>query len=343
MKKIFMLVDYKDNFTSKYNALPYRSGMDKELLKKYFKDRNYEIDIKNFSDIDFREDKFENIPIVYTSPECKGMFYKRYVEDIILGLELKGINIIPKYKYLRAQDNKVFMEILRDVSPLSELKTITTNHFGTYEEFEKVEDDFTEDRYVIKASEGAMSSGVELSKNKQDLKNKIKILSATKNIKYDIKDMLRAFKHKGYIKESIHRKKFIIQNFIPDLKNDWKIIIFGDRYYMFYRATRDNDFRASGSKKFTFNDKLPIPDGIFDFAKKTFDSFDAPHLSLDVVFDGKNFHVIEFQFLFFGTIGHTKSESYFKIINNKWERIYEKLDLEKVYVDAIVNYLEDKH
>jgi len=206
--------------------------------------------------------------------------------------------------------------------------------------FKKIES-FTS-KYVIKSSEGAMSVGVELSKNKQDLINKIKILSSTKNFKLDIKDSLRALKHKGYIKESVHRKKYVIQNFIPNLKNDWKILIFGDRYYIIYRETRDNDFRASGSGKLLLNDELPIQDGILNLAKKVYDSFDTPHLSVDIMFDGTNFHVVEFQFLYFGTSSHSKSESYFKLVDSKWERIYEKLDLEEVYVDSIVKFIDAK-
>jgi len=206
--------------------------------------------------------------------------------------------------------------------------------------FKKIES-FTS-KYVIKSSEGAMSVGVELSKNKQDLIDKIKIFSSTKNFKLDIKDGLRTLKHKRYIKESVHRKKYVIQNFIPNLKNDWKILIFGDRYYIIYRETRDNDFRASGSGKLLLNDELPIQDGILNLAKKVYDSFDTPHLSVDIMFDGTNFHVVEFQFLYFGTSSHSKSESYFKLVDSKWERIYEKLDLEEVYVDSIVKFIDAK-
>ena len=36
MNKIYILTDYKNIFGSKHNATPYRSGMNKKLLKKYF-------------------------------------------------------------------------------------------------------------------------------------------------------------------------------------------------------------------------------------------------------------------------------------------------------------------
>jgi glutathione synthase/RimK-type ligase-like ATP-grasp enzyme len=340
MKKIIMLVDYKNNFTSKYDAVPYRSGMDKEILKKYFIKNGYEIVVRNFSDINFREDNLNNIPIIYPSSEDNGRYYKRYIEDIILGLELKGAKVIPSHNYLIAHDNKVFMEILRDISILPELKSITSRHFGTYEEFNRQKDHFTEDRYVIKATEGAMSRGVELSKDRDDLIDKVKLLSSTKDLKLDTKDKLRHLKHSGYIEESRHRKKFIIQNFIPNLRNDWKIVIFGDVYYIIYRGTKENDFRASGSGKLLMNDELILQDGIFDFAKKVFDSFNTPTLSLDVMFDGKEFHVVEFQFLYFGTGAHCDSDSYFKLIDNRWERVFDKLEVEEVYVNSIVNFLE---
>ncbi len=38
LKKIIALTDYKNIFSSKHNANPYRNGMDKKLLEKYFKE-----------------------------------------------------------------------------------------------------------------------------------------------------------------------------------------------------------------------------------------------------------------------------------------------------------------
>jgi len=43
MKKIIALTDYKNIFSSKHNANPYRNGMDKKLLEKYFKENGYKI------------------------------------------------------------------------------------------------------------------------------------------------------------------------------------------------------------------------------------------------------------------------------------------------------------
>lgn len=340
MKKILMLTDYKGNFGSLSNSKIYRAGMNINLLKKYFKNNGYDIIVKNFSDISFRENDFVDLPIIYPSSEDIERKYKKYIEDIVYALELKGLDVIPKYKYLKAHDNKVFMEILRDLSPLLELKTIHTNHFGTLEEFKKKEEDLQEEKYVIKASEGAQSKGVVLSESNEDLINKVKLVSRSKKFKFDLIDKIRALKHKGYVRESLYRNKFIIQDFIPNLKNDWRVLIMGDRYYIFYRSVKGDDFRASGSGIFEFNDVSNIPQGIFDFSKRVFDSFNVPQISMDIVYDGNEFHVIEFQFLYYGTYAHNKSKFCFKNINNQWTMVNEELDFEKVYADSIVKFIE---
>jgi hypothetical protein len=142
MKTIILLMDYKNQFDSKYDSTPYRGGMKIEILKKYFDKYGYRMNIKKISDLNFRESNIRDIPIIYPSLEDNKMLYKSYIEDVIFSLEMQGVEVIPKYKYLKAHDNKVFMEILRDLSSLPELKTIKSYHFGTLEEFENKKKSF---------------------------------------------------------------------------------------------------------------------------------------------------------------------------------------------------------
>ena len=53
MKNINLITDYKYNFGSKYFAKPYRSGMDKQLLEKYFYDYGYKTTFIKPNEIDF--------------------------------------------------------------------------------------------------------------------------------------------------------------------------------------------------------------------------------------------------------------------------------------------------
>ncbi len=343
MEKIFILTDYKNIFGSKHNATPYRSGMDKDLLKKYFEESNFEVNFLEFSEIDFRKMNFKDKYVLYTSSEDIGYHYKDYIEDIILGLHLQGAILIPEYKYLRANSNKVFMEILRDQMNLDSIKNIKSHHFGTIEELNNRIDEFTFP-VVIKSAAGAMSSGVRLAHNKKELIKIAKRLSRTKYLYDELWDYGRSIKHKGYIRESKYRKKFIIQDFTPGLKNDWKILVFGDRYYIFLRPSRKNDFRASGSgaDKYIYGKNFFIPDGIFDFAKSVFEKIKAPFLSIDIGYNEKDFYLFEFQVIYFGTVGHERSSCYYVNENSSWIEKKNALDIEKVYVDSIVKFINRK-
>ena len=109
-------------------------------------------------------------------------------------------------------------------------------------------------------------------------------------------------------------------------------------YYILYRGVRDNDFRASGSGNFIFKEE--IPNGILDFAEEVFEYLDVPNLSIDVGYDGNNFYLFEFQALYFGTTTIEKSPFYFTKKDSTWSIQREKSELEKEYVNSIVNYIE---
>lgn len=133
MNKIHLLCDYKGLFGSKYTAKPYRSGMNKKLLKEYFNEEGFEPEFLQFSEIDFRND-YSGLIFLYTSAEDDSLRYKNYIEDVILGLEMCGAIVIPSFKYLRAANNKVMMEILRTSSLLADINNIKSLHFGCLEE-----------------------------------------------------------------------------------------------------------------------------------------------------------------------------------------------------------------
>lgn len=335
MNPIYILVDYKGRFSSKASSYPYRSGMEKEKLRLSFMDHGYNVEFLEFSEIDFRKMNFKDKYIIINSSEDHNLYYKDYIEDILIGLMLQGANLIPSFKYFRAHSNKVFMEILRDLSHLKKIKNISSTSFGTIEEF--LNQKLNQNEYVIKPAIGAVSKGVSLGKNKKDIIKKIKKISRSRNIFGEIWDFGRFIKHKGYKRESKYRKKFIIQNFIKGLENDWKILIFGNKYFILFRQNRDNDFRASGSGKLEFREN--IPDGILDFSKHIFDDFDVPNLSIDVGFDGFTYYLIEFQAIYFGTTTIEKSPFYFTKENSKWVINIEKSNLEKEYVNSIIQYI----
>lgn len=337
MNNLVILTDYKGFFGSKQKSKVYRGGMDIEMLTKHFKDNGFHVKICTFADVDLAELLKLNPAIIYTSSEDLHGNYKSYIEDVILLLENAGLFIIPTFKQLRAHNNKVCMEMLRESAGLEMIKTIKTKYFGTFEELAMKADNI-ELPAVIKTHSGAMSRGVRLARTRGELLRFGRDLCKSPNMRHDLKEIGRSVKYKGYIRESKNRNKFIVQTFIPGLSNDWKILVYGDKYYILFRGNRANDFRASGSGNFQF--RRDIPDGILDYAEKVFDYFNVPNISLDVGFDGNKFHLIEFQFLYFGTTTLEKSPLFFTRKDNKWEIVEETSSLEQVYADSIVRYIE---
>jgi glutathione synthase/RimK-type ligase-like ATP-grasp enzyme len=339
MKKIILLTDYRGFFESKYTAKPYNSGMNKLLLEKYFNENNFEIQFLSFSEIDFRKKELNNSVILYTSSEDTGLYYKSFIEDIILGLTLSGVRVIPEFKFLRANSNKVFMEILRDQVHCDNLKNIRSAHFGCIEELLNTSNILPEIS-VMKPAAGAMSRGVGLAKSKSELIQTSKIISRSRNLFREYWEIGRSVKYSKYTKESRHRMKFIVQNFIPGLSNDWKILIYGNKYYALYRKNRANDFRASGGGLLSYKEELP--GGMLDFSKMVYDEFKVPNLSIDVAYDGKQFYLIEFQTLYFGTYTLEFSPFYFIQERGQWVRKIEKSILEQVYAESVSGFINEK-
>ena len=174
------------------------------------------------------------------------------------------------------------------------------------------------------------------------LKNAKKI-SQTKNLLFDIKDKIRRNRHKGYIPESTNRNKFIVQNFIPDLNNDWKVLVFFDKCFILKRTIKPGDFRASGSGyQYKFDVKAEFPQGIFDFCIDYKNKLNVPNISLDVAFDGKEFFIIEFQALYFGTTTQEKSKYFFQKEKNTWIPKTNNFSIEEIFVYGIKEYYSKK-
>jgi len=333
MNNIVILCDYKGYFGSKVTSKPYRSGMDKVILEKYFNESGISVEYLRFTEVNFQNSRGKIF--LYTSSEDPNLFYKDYIEDIVYGLELAGALVIPSFKYLRATNNKVMMEIIRRII-LPNVNNLNTNVYGCLED---LKNSFNKDNYyVFKAADGAQGRGVGKAAG-QNLMKKVAIISATKNILQDFIDLARSLKYSGYIKNSRHRKKFVIQDYIDELTYDYKVLIFGNKYYVLKRYVRHNDFRASGSGIFEF--VADVPEVILNFAEYIFNILKLPNLSLDIVVKSESCYLIEFQCVYFGSTTIEKSSFYFIRDFDKWVKIDSQSNIEQEYVRSILYYLRN--
>ena len=334
-KSLFMFVDYRGGF---YHSARYKdANMNVHEIRRHFSEAGYDLIVRPYSEVDFRSQNYRGQYILYQSSEDRELLYKSYIEDILLGLEIQGAILIPNFYLFRAHHNKVFMEILRDLSLNPLAGNVQSKGFGTYEDFVAQLSLFP-DSVVMKPSEGAMSTDIKkLVSDKSKLQYTRK-LSNSFHFVDAAKNLVKSYVRRPYLKKSNYRRKFVVQNFVPDLQNDYKVLVYGDCYYVLLRQNRKNDFRASGSGQFTFIESLP--NGLLNYAEQVFKSFHTPYISLDIGYSNGKFYLFEFQAVSFGSFTLIASPFYFMQNDQGWRVVHEKSNLEQIFVQSVTRYLE---
>ena len=190
---------------------------------------------------------------------------------------------------------------------------------------------------VVKTSAGAGSRGVRLIRNPKEKKQIGRALSKVGSLDDYLRELKKRLIWRGHIPYSLHRRKFIVQNFIPNLQGDYKVLIYGEKHYVVARNNRKNDFRASGSGLLRWPEAV-APE-ILDFSKSIYETFDVPFISLDIAFDGRTTYLMEFQFLAFGPVTLEKSKFYFTKTESSWKKVEETPNLEREFAQSVVRYL----
>jgi glutathione synthase/RimK-type ligase-like ATP-grasp enzyme len=334
MKIIYLMVDYRGAFYSSCYDTKRLCSINIEEIRREFRMLGYELRVKRYSDVDFRKDDFRNQYVLPQDSEDRGSLYKSYIEDVLLGMQLQGAILIPRFECLRAHHNKVFAEILRSLSGNEAIKNIRSRQFGAYEEFERAETEFPA---VIKTSAGAGSRGVHLLRDARDKKRFGRLLSKVGNWNEGAREWGKRLFRRGHVPYSLHRRKFIVQNFIPNLQGDYKVLVYGGKHYVVARRNRKNDFRASGSGLLHWPDAV-APE-ILDFSKSIYESFDVPYASLDIAFDGREAYLMEFQFVAFGTVTLEKSNFYFAKSESGWVKNEEVPNLAREFTSSVHSYI----
>ena len=339
VSNVLVLTDYRGAFYSSTKNTKTLCTLDVNKIVSYFKKQGFSVECREFSQVDTSCD-YSGTAVLYNSSEDYGLYYRSYIEDIILALKNLGAILIPDFQYLRAHHNKCYMELLRKQLLPEEARKVNTHIYGTYEEFKK--DVLSEGKYVVKDSYGAGSSGVELADNLKDLDKVVKKHSMNHSAAIIIREMRRRlFWGKKYHRASVHNRKFIVQNYIDGLSGDYKVLKYGSKFYSLYRKNRDNDFRASGGGKLTFD----LPEGVTEkdlltFAKKISDAIGTPLCSMDIAWDGHQFILIEFQCLCFGPYTAEYADHYSAFIDSDWKTYHTSSNIEQILVDAITEHIK---
>lgn len=336
-KKILILTDYRSQFWLKSNYK--EENFDLSLLKNEFQKYNYSVEVSEFDKIDLINIDYKHVYVIYQSSEDPDSFYKSYIEDCLLSLQLKGAILVPNFYLFRAHNNKVFMEMLRVINTENALKNPISESFGTYEEYIKKYNNCNTTK-VFKLAEGAQSKNVFLLKTAKDFRRKAYKYSRSFNFYYWLVDQLKPLlkkKYPNYRKKSHNRRKFIIQNFVPGLNEDYKVLVYDKDYFVLKRGINKNDFRASGSGLLKFTKE--IPEGILEYAKLCFEAFDTPFIGLDIAVKNDVFYLIEFQFVHFGNFTLEHAPFHFNYNDGNWKTIDQKVVLEEKFAESIHKFI----
>jgi glutathione synthase/RimK-type ligase-like ATP-grasp enzyme len=336
-KPLIILVDYRGAFNWKASNSRNFGSLDMNKLKRAFAAQKCEVELRTFPSLDFRNEDFQGRWVLLTSSEDPNLFYKSYIEDVALALKMQDAKIIPKFEQLRAHHNKAFSELMRDVLGGAALHSIKSRVFGTYEDFARENLEYPR---VFKVSDGCGSRGVRLALNPGVGRRVGKRISQSIFLLEALKEMVKRIIRKEYVPRSLHRRKFIAQTFIKDLAGDYKILVYGEKFYCLARSNRSNDFRASGSGRFTYPES--VPDGILDYASELFQKFDCPSASFDVAYDGQDYHLLEFQFVSFGTYTIENAPHYFRRTASGWAAVGGKTVVEEEFARSVVEFINLK-
>lgn len=338
-REIVLLTDYRKAFWSTIRNKWGLCSLDLDVLQQAFGRHGFQLRIMPFSEVSFRTQDFCGQSVLYQSSEDRGAYYKAYLEDLLLGIQLQGGQLIPSFQYFRAHHNKVFMEILRDLSGDTSMLQPRAWTWGTLEDFMA-----WTGRYpaVVKHTWGAGSGGVALARNRKEGIRIAAQFSRSTGMLDAAKEYVKRWwrRKNGYVPYSLHRQKFLVQEFLPGLQGDFKVLVYWDRYYVVSRRNRPGDFRASGSGLLSWPETPPA--GILDFSRHVFTHFRVPMISLDIAMTDAGPLLLEFQCISFGPAALELSNWFFEQQDGKWARVNAKSIPEVEFARSVCRYLQEQ-
>jgi hypothetical protein len=346
-KELYILTDGDGEFLISMEDLIHFTSMDVPKMKALFEKSGFTVHVHKFGELDLGQD-FRGKCVLYQTSEKKGPFYKHYVEDMVYFLERQGAIPLPCFEHLKAHHNKCYMELMRREFRNPELKSLRAWCFGSVEE--AVAGMPARFPLVLKQVAGSGSEGVYLARNAEEYRRYAQAISQTAlgpswcsvaraGLKQAVRRGLSPLVPKYRKTDPPVRQPVVVQEFLPNLAGDFKVVVFGGKYYILYRQNRDNDFRASGGGKlFVVREKDRL--GLLDFARKAAREIDFPLLGLDIAFDGSRYHLFEFQMIHLGPYTLQAAEFWHEYHDGQWVQFDGKSDLEAEFCRSLCAHLE---
>lgn len=295
-------------------------SMNLQSLRSELTSYGYSVSTSTYETVASNITSLRNAYILYSSTQKPG--YKDYIEDVLLGLSNQGNHLIPRFDLFRSHENKGFQEILKQKLGI---KQVSGRYFSHLEHSTSQTKDFP---VILKEPSGSKSQSVFLVRNSNELRKRISqkeklplYWSIHKLLNYITlrKDPLKWY---NYIKP-YHRH--VIQSFIPNLAHDFKVLGFGNKYFVLKRNVKTNSFKASGSGLLKF---IEADNQLLNYAHDIHRKLNCPFVSLDIAETQESYSLLEFQAVNFGPTTLVKSPFHYIVKDGSWTKIAEKSLLE---------------
>lgn len=340
MKNLLLLKDMRGWFWSTYPDWSTPVSLDVGFMEKYFFELGYHVEVSSYPEFDYTK-SYADYLVLYSSAEdyCGGS--KAFIEDVLLYLRDQGARLLPEFRYFRAHDNKVMMEMLRYEFQDEGMKTIHTQVWSSYEALKEA--GIEKYPVIVKRAGGAGGEGVFLAHNRKELNRYAERVSRLTNLLqfYYLSCVNVKQRLLGKAPVRINNTKFITQTYIPGLQGDFKVLVFGNHYYVLHRLNRKKDFRASGSGRF-IEDNTENIEQILDFAEACTKEIRTPWISLDICHDGERCHLIEFQCITFGFKAMSMSTKHYERIEDSWRTVEGSVVPEEEFCYSVRYFLENQ-
>ena len=275
---------------------------------------------------------------------------RHYIRDCLLYLESCGNTLIPSLQLFDCHENKGWQELFRKIHGLKDLNSY---YFSSKREMADYDLKFP---LVFKTLNGSNSTGVALVHSFSNVHKELAKRTPQPTVLQKIDFWRRRYlrKHKefpGYpnydlLKDATEYQDymspeipFVLQEFIPGLSYDYRVIVLGDKYFISKRHTKARDFRASGAKLFDFH--ISNPESILDKAKEIYSIMHCPFISLDFGEDDKgNIYLFEFQASHFGVNAIVRGGGYYQKESGDWHFRESKPVFERYLAQGLVHFLE---
>jgi len=276
---------------------------------------------------------------------------RMYIRDLIYHLHRAGHRVIPPYDLLLCHENKGFQEMHKKRMGLDSFPALYLSGLTELEQYN------LEYPLVLKTPDGSNGKGVYLIHDEEQLRTTLNRLNRPSLLlKMDLfrRKYLRLKKHYPPYPDYTNRAdywqyrdyilpetNFILQQFIPGLTYDIRILVLFDKYYVVRRNIIPGDFRASGAKRYDFN---YVPDNsLLLYAETIYKQLQSgPFLSMDIGCVGDQFFLFEFQAIHFGLNPFVKNKGYYMKNGGNWHFLPRLNTIETDMAEALSKFIRSR-